>query len=229
MGFLDRLFGTNDNDEYERVKQQATVVAQNRSQDEIAVERYRYLLRNASPDTIEAVHEEAFSKLTVEQRKILFAQLSADSRAGDAPQDETPRELAVAATRNEIRDPGSVERSLAAVDQPGRLGFNGAGGGLFGGGFASSMMGTIVGYVVASSLVHAFFPTDFGAAGGSTDVSADNSAGDTATDGAGASDAQTIDASGGYDSGMDGGFDGGGFDGGGMDGGGFGDFGDFGF
>ena len=32
--------------------------------DEQAVERYRYMLRTAPPDTIEQAHEEAFSRLS---------------------------------------------------------------------------------------------------------------------------------------------------------------------
>src|SRR5829696_5902448 len=76
VGFLDRLFGRDDgSDQYRRqgpvnygrpAPQQPPV----RSEDEIAVERYRYLLRTAPPETIEQVHEEAFAKLTPEQRRL---------------------------------------------------------------------------------------------------------------------------------------------------------------
>ncbi len=59
MGFFDGLFGNDD-------QQQARTapLAAPRSEDEIAIERYRYLLRTAPPDKIEEVHAEAFAKLT---------------------------------------------------------------------------------------------------------------------------------------------------------------------
>ena len=41
--------------------------------DEIAVERYRYLLRTAPPETLEQVHAEAFAKLTDEQIRAVVA------------------------------------------------------------------------------------------------------------------------------------------------------------
>ncbi|MDF9457858.1 hypothetical protein P5837_30560 [Bacillus cereus] len=44
--------------------------------DQQAVERYRYMLRTAPPDTIEQAHEEAFARLTPEQRRLALEQLS---------------------------------------------------------------------------------------------------------------------------------------------------------
>ena len=46
------------------------VPAAHRDPDEVAVERYRYLLRTAPPETIEAAHHEAFARLTEEQRAV---------------------------------------------------------------------------------------------------------------------------------------------------------------
>ncbi len=40
--------------------------------DERAVERYRYLLRTAPPERIEEVHAEAFATLTPEQRRMVY-------------------------------------------------------------------------------------------------------------------------------------------------------------
>ena len=179
MGLFDRLFGTDDN--YQQPPQRAT-----RSDDEIAVERYRYLLRTAPPETIEQVHAEAFSKLTQEQRDLLFAQLS--ENASEAPRDTSPAALASSATRQELRNPGTMERS-----------FNGGGMG-FGGTVASSLLGTVAGYVIGSALVSAFMP-DFG-----SDSSADSAdAGDASSD-AGA------DSGGDFGGGDFGGDFGGGFD-----------------
>jgi len=159
MGLFDRLFGTDDSNQ--QPQQRA-----NRSDDEIAVERYRYLLRTAPPETIEQVHAEAFSKLTQEQRDLLFAQLS--ENASEAPRDTSPAALASSATRQELRNPGTMERS-----------FTGGGMG-FGGTVASSLLGTVAGYVIGSALVSAFMP-DFGSDGGAD--SADSAdAGDAGSD-----------------------------------------------
>jgi hypothetical protein len=167
MGFFDRLFG----DEPQQQQAQARPAA--RSEDEIAVERYRYLLRTAPPETIEQVHTEAFSKLTPAQRDLLFNELTANAAAGDAPTSNEPQALAVSATRSELRSPGTMERSM---------GGQGMG---FGGMVASSLLGTVAGYVIGSALVSAFMP-DFGAdaasADGAADASADSSA-DASADG----------------------------------------------
>lgn len=203
MGFLDKLFGTNQDEEYRRTTQQVRQASAARNEDEIAVERYRYLLRTASPEAIEQVHEEAFSKLTPEQRHMLYTQLSADAPAGEAPVSEEPRALAVSATRSEMRQPGTMERTLGQA--------GGAPG--FGTMFASSLLGSVAGYVIASSLMAAFMPTDMGA-----DTAGADTGGDAGSDFGGN---ETISADGGFaDPGMgDAGFGDAGF----------GDFGDFGF
>lgn len=183
--------------------------AANRSQDEIAVERYRYLLRTAPPETIEQVHEEAFTKLTPEQRHMLFEQLSADAPKGDRPQADDAHSLAVSATRSEMRQPGTLERSLSNVSP--------AGPG-FGSMFASSLLGNIAGYFIVSSLMSSFMPSDGDA---SSDAAAgDGSNGETGSDSVDAGSEGSMDAAG--DSGFDGdpGFGDGGF-GGGDFGGGF--------
>ena len=190
MGFFDQLFGSGD-DNARSAPQRNTP----RTDDEIAVERYRYLLRTAPPETIEQVHAEAFSKLTQEQRDLLFTQLSDGAQTGEAPRDAAPASLATAATRQELRTPGTMERSL--------------GGGMgFGGMMASSMLGTVAGYVIGSALVGAFLPDGNSGADGSADSASADSA-DSAGDAGG-------DASGdfGGDSGGDfgGGDFGGGFD-----------------
>ena len=99
MGFLDRLFGTNSDAEYRETTNRVRAASAARSEDEVAVERYRYLLRTAPPETIEKVHEEAFTKLSAEQRKMLFTQLSADAPRGEAPKADDAHSLPVSATR----------------------------------------------------------------------------------------------------------------------------------
>ena len=219
MGLLDRLFGTDRDEEYRRTTEQVKQASAARSDDEIAVERYRYLLRTAPPETIETVHEEAFAKLTPEQRKLLYTQLSTDAPAGDAPAGDDPRSLAVSATRSEMRQPGTMERALGNVG-------NGAPG--FGSMFASSLLGSVAGYVIASTLMSAFMPMDFGGngdAGAGSDAGADAGAGGDI----GADPGTGADPSGDFISADGGGDFGGGFGDAGLGDGGFGDFGDFGF
>lgn len=194
MGLFDQLFGSGD-DNARSAPQRNTP----RTDDEIAVERYRYLLRTAPPETIEQVHAEAFSKLTQEQRDLLFTQLSDGAQTGEAPRDAAPASLATAATRQELRTPGTMERSLS-------------GGGMgFGGVMASSMLGTVAGYVIGSALVGAFLPDGNSGADGSADSASADSA-DSAGDAGGAGGDASGDSGG--DSGGDfgGGDFGGGFD-----------------
>ena len=50
--------------------------------DEQAVERYRYMLRTAPPDDIEKAHEEAFARLSPEQRRLALQRLAASDSRG---------------------------------------------------------------------------------------------------------------------------------------------------
>ncbi len=198
MGFLDRLFGSDE------PARQAPPVPQNqppRSEDELAIERYRYLLRTAPPETIEQVHAEAFSKLTEPQRQQVLAELSAGLPAYEQPRSSNPQDLARAATRAEYTNPGFMERTLGP--QAGRQGPG------IGSMIGSSILGTVVGYVIGSALVSSFMGPAFAADQGSPDASGD-----------------AAGADGGTDAGSDGSWG----DAGAGDMGGFGDFGgDFGF
>ena len=204
MGFFNRLFGRED----ESAGQHAAVPAR-RSDDEIAVERYEYLLRTAPPETIEKVHTEAFSKLTPQQRDILFEKLTAHADANERPADAAPATLAKAATRAELQQPGTLTRTL------GGSAFGGAGGVGLGGMFATSLLGSVAGFVIGSALVSSFMPMDSGNDAAASDGSGSDSTGSdsTGSDSTGASgpDASGSD-SGGYDSGGD--FGGGDFGGG---------------
>jgi hypothetical protein len=222
MGFLDRLFGGDDS------ARQAPPVPQNRygrpgsgydrqapaneppkSEDELAIERYRYLLRTAPPETIEQVHAEAFSKLTEPQRQQVLAELSAGLPPSEQPRSTDPQAMARAATRAEYTNPGFMERTLGPQRQ----------GPSFGSMLGSSILGTVVGYVIGSALVSSFMAPAFADDQGYDDGSADAGTeghGETAPD---ASQAGWGDTGSGW-----------GGDTGGADAGGFGDFGgDFGF
>jgi hypothetical protein len=223
MGFMDRLFGSDEPD------RQAPPVPQAgggrpgtqppRSEDEIAIERYRYLLRTAPPETIEQVHAEAFAKLTDAQRQQVLADLSAGLPEYERPRSADPQALARAATRAEYTQPGFMERTLGPQRQ---------GGPSFGSMLGSSILGTVVGYVIGSALVSAFLAPSMAGGEGDGDGSADASADESADSGDAGGDAASGDGWG--DSGSGWGGDTGGADAGADFGGFGGDFGgDFGF
>jgi hypothetical protein len=205
MGFFDRLFGTGQQ-EQEPVRRQYVPQQGGRSDDEIAVERYRYLLRTAPPEAIEQAHEEAFARLTPEQRRLLFQQLSADAAPGDAPRGDDPHSLAQSATRSELRQPGTMERTMTGPS--------------FGSMVGSSLLGTVAGYFIATSLMGAFMPDmSGGESGGEGDAGGDAGAdagGDSGAD-AGGSDFGGSGGEFGGDFGGSGGDFGGGDFGGGFD------------
>lgn len=119
MGFLDRLFGTENSRQQPDPVPRNTYVGDSapstqppRSDDEAAVDRYRYLLRTAPPETIEQVHAEAFGKLSDAQRQQVLAELSAGLPDYERPRSANPGDMARAATRAEYMNPGFMERTL---------------------------------------------------------------------------------------------------------------------
>lgn len=204
-----------------------------RSDDEIALERYRYLLRTAPPERIEQAHEEAFAQLTPEQRRMVYQQM-ADGSGGEAPRGDDPHSLAQAATRAEFRKPGTMEGVLGRIPS----GQGGRGGPGFGSMLGASLLGTVGGYVIGSAIMSAFLPPMMGFG---DDMADGGDAGDAGSGDTGdAGGAEAAGADGGADAGGDfggdagagdGGFfggDGGGLFGGGDGGGLFGGGGDFG-
>ena len=132
--------------------------------DEQAVERYRYLLRTAPPETIERAHEEAFAQMTPEQRQLALQQL-----AEAAPPEERryakddPHSLARLATRSELRQPGILERLFGGTRfGGGGYGYAG-GGGMTGGGIglggmlAGSLLASVAGSMIGSTIANSFF------------------------------------------------------------------------
>lgn len=241
MGFLDKLFGRNEDPEpQQRKAQQYGQYGQSgqdtryigpqggqqgspgQMTDEQAIARYRYMLQTAPPETIEQAHEEAFSKLTPEQRRTVLDQLRTtlpenEKQSASSNQDD-PRSLARMATRAEMRQPGTIERTFSNVGPMG----GGIGlGGLMAGSFFSSMAGMFVG----SMLVNQFLGNS-----GYNDGFADGYQQGDAQDANGSTDGGTDtgqDAGGDYGAQADAGGDYGGGDSGGDFGGDFGG-GDFG-
>jgi hypothetical protein len=154
MGLLDRLKGYLGDDASSGGRAGGaprTPGRTTRSDDEIAVERYRYLLRTAPPEAVEEVHAEAFAKLTPDQRRLVFEDLSRNAATADRPASDDPRTLARSATRSELRQPGFLERTLG----PGAGGARGPGLGTMIGG---SLLGTVAGVVIGSAIADMVLP-----------------------------------------------------------------------
>ena len=188
MGLLDRLFGRRRSgydqgyDGYREATpqyggyQQPPAPQHGSPQggaptDQQAVERYRYLLRTAPPDQIEEAHAEAFAQLTPQQRQEVLVQLAAAVPSSERPRSDDPRSLARAATRAEVRQPGTLERAFGGGGGYGG-GYGGGGGygrGYGGPGFGSmmgaSLLGTVGGLVVGTAVADALFDTGIGDGG----------------------------------------------------------------
>jgi hypothetical protein len=148
MDMLRRLFG---GDEPQVQSERPQSRSRNLSPDEQAVARYRYLLRTAPPETIEEAHAEAFAKLTPEQRRMVLQELNSTltpaERATAASYDEDPRSLARLATRAEMRQPGTLERTWSGM--PAGMGM----GSLMMGNFMSTIAGVMVGSLIADAFL----------------------------------------------------------------------------
>ena len=150
MDALRRMFGMEEDEPRQR-----EVRGRGRSpemtSDEQAVERYRYLLRTAPPDQVEQAHAEAFAKLTPEQRRMVLQELDSTltpaERAAGAAYDEDPRSLARLATRAEMRQPGTLERTWSGM--PAGMGM----GGFMMGNFMSTIAGVIIGSAIADAFL----------------------------------------------------------------------------
>ena len=162
--------------------------------DEQALARYRYMLATAPPEDIERAHEEAFARLTPEQRREALQALAQHVPEGEIRGDD-PASLARAATRAEVRQPGTIERAW------------GAGQGF---GMGSWFLSTLAASFIGTAIAQSFFDNDPGAYAGDQAVEG----GDQAADSGDLADADAGDMG-----------DGGDFGGGDFGGGDFGDFG----
>ena len=159
MGFLERLFGYK---EEPRDKPSAPTYSPSSTgqrppdADEQALQRYRYMLNTAPPETIEQAHEEAFAKLTPPQRAQVLGELAAKTpereRAALAGSGDDPKSLARLATRAEMRQPGVMERTFGGI---------GRGSGM---GMAGPIFGSLVAGFVGSMVAQQFLDSmdDFG-------------------------------------------------------------------
>jgi len=182
MGFIARLLGIETS--HLDVPRVPPPPSENQ-----ALERYRYMLKTAPPETIEKAHQEAFDRLAPEQRREVSTALAREAPPAEAaaiaatPVNDT-RALAQAATRAEIRQPGVLERSL---------GGNGMG-------LGSSLLSSFAMGFVGSMVANSFFQAMGGF--GDDEAHAHHDADD------GSADDESHDDDGGLAD--DGGFDGGG-------------------
>src|SRR5688572_23745126 len=113
MGLLDRFLGRPEKRPPPPPHAQPHYASRRPIDQDQAIERYRYLLRTAPPEAIERVHQEAFARLTPEQRAEVLRDLSARmptyEQSALSQQDTDPRALARLATRAEIREPGVMD------------------------------------------------------------------------------------------------------------------------
>jgi hypothetical protein len=155
VDFFKRILGGDDTSTRPQRQQRPSTQRRELSPDEQAVERYRYLVRTAPPETIEEVHAEAFTKLTTEQRQMVLQELTQDLPVGEqraaASAADDPRALARVATRAEMRDPGTLERTWNRMPAGGGMGGMGMGGFM-----AGSFLSTIAGVMVGSMIADAF-------------------------------------------------------------------------
>ncbi|HUR16488.1 MAG TPA: hypothetical protein VMZ33_04340 [Candidatus Limnocylindrales bacterium] len=158
-------------------------------EDQQAVERYRYMLRTAPPDDIERAHAEAFAQLSPDQRRQLLQGLSQQVPPTEIPTSDDPQSLARMATRAEMRQPGTMERTFGGYGGPG-----------LGGMFFSTLAGAFIGTAIAGA-----FLSDHG-----DGASGDANAGDQGAESPGDYTGDTGDSGGIADSGDSGGDFGGG-------------------
>jgi len=130
-----RFFGRNQDVEMDRPQ----------PTDEQALARYRYMLATAPPEAIEQAHEEAFARLTPEQRRQALQALAEHVPPSELRGDD-PASLARAATRAEIRDPGTIERAW--------------GGSAPGFGLGSWFLTTLAASFIGTSIAQSFFDSD---------------------------------------------------------------------
>jgi hypothetical protein len=207
MGLLDRLLGREDQSRNRPAwnTQARQPQQRQRTDDEVAIERYRYMLRTAPPEQVEQAHAEAFAKLTPEQRQQVLAEVSAAVPPSERVQSDDPQSLARMATRAEMRQPGTMERALGGR---GGMGMGMGMGGMIAGGLLASVAGAFIGTAIADAMF------DFNDSGESNEAAGDGGEGGDAGDGGGGGDAGGDYGGGGGDFGGGGGDFGGDFGGG---------------
>jgi hypothetical protein len=203
MGFLDRLFGRKEEPQTQPAAPTyhgpGDVEEQPPDANEQALQRYRYMLKTAPPETIEQAHQEAFAKLTPDQRAQALRELAEvtpeGERAALAGGRDDPKSLARLATRAEMRQPGVMERIFGGMGRgPGMGGMMGGMGGTLLGSLAAGFVGSVIAQEFLGS-VDGFGEGD--TSGQSGGDSGDSSSGDYGSDDSGGGDYGSGDYGGG--------------------------------
>lgn len=180
MGFLDKIFKTEGSRRTDDLDPDSGARgdvrdpagrrgAAGRDPDEVAVERYQYMLRTAPPETIEQAHAEAFAKLSPEQRRQVLSKLSGSAPEAERAASDDPQSLARMATRAEMREPGAMERSLG-----GRTGGGPGMGSLLAGSLLASVAGAFIGTAIADAFLDEDLATADAAGGGDADTASED-------------------------------------------------------
>ncbi len=157
MSILDKLFGYEEQPQRQQAPQQPYNPPQQQqappaqSADQQAIARYQYMLKTAPPETIEQAHQEAFAQLSPEQRRQVLQQLTNAVPMSERPPAsaaDDPQALARAATRAEVRQPGTLERLFGSSGAAGAGSAMGGGMGL-GGSLLTGLAGAFVGTAIA--------------------------------------------------------------------------------
>jgi hypothetical protein len=122
--------------------------------DDQALERYRYMLSTAPPEDIERAHEEAFARLTPDQRRQALEALAREVPPSEIQGDD-PASLARTATRAEIRQPGTIDRAWGSGAGPGLAGW-----------FMTTLAASFIGTAIAQSFFDSDQAADSGAGAG---------------------------------------------------------------
>ncbi|KAF2414257.1 hypothetical protein B1729_05875 [Microbacterium sp. B35-04] len=120
--------------------------------DRAAIARYEYLLQTSDPHQVEAIHREAFARLTPQQRAQVQAGMRSELRPAEQPRTADAPDLARAAARTEAVRPGTMAGLLARVGRGSRAGSAGGMGrsaALVG---AGGMLGAVAGAAVVSTV-----------------------------------------------------------------------------
>ncbi|THE06201.1 cation-transporting ATPase [Microbacterium oleivorans] len=116
--------------------------------DRQAIARYDYLLQTADPHQVEQIHQEAFSRLTPEQRAHVQARMVAELPAHEHPRSAAPADLARVAARTEAARPGMLRGLLSRVNRGGAG--RAAGGAAIGAGVG--VLGVVAGGAILTSV-----------------------------------------------------------------------------
>ena len=119
--------------------------------DRAAIARYEYLLQTSDPHQVEAIHREAFARLTPQQRAQVQAGMRSELRPAEQPRTADAPDLARAAARTEALRPGTMAGLLARVgrSRSGSSGGLGRSAALVG---AGGVLGAVAGAAVVSTV-----------------------------------------------------------------------------